>query len=460
MNKLLGIGAAFLLLHAPGLINNCWAQDDSTKVNTLSFSMNLMTHGEACGGGLPRGNDGLETVDDKSQFLYGRLRLNVDYDRKWVQAHAVIQNGAIWGNKNNQSLNLYEGWVKLEANCGLFTKVGRVALSYDDERIIGTNDFATAALSHDVLIVGYEGHGHQVHAILGYNQNGSNVYKSTYYDTTNGSQYYKSMQTLWYHYDVPKVPLGFSLLFMNVGLQAGYPLGHKRYDYEPAHSLAQQFFGGYVNYHPGFMTLECSYYKQKGRRVLIDPTGEYEGNMKVDAWMASAKATVKPADDYGFVLGYDYLSGDDYVPVIYGGKIGMPRHEVEKGFAPLYGSHTKFYGIMDYFYESAYINGFTPGLQKASIGGFAKPMSKLDCSITYHYLATATSLTDLNSTLGHAIELQASYKFSKDVSLSAGYTQMMGTETMDRLKQGSSSKQARWGWFSLVVSPSLFTAKW
>ena len=146
--------------------------------------------------------------------------------------------------------------------------------------------------------------------------------------------------------------------------------------------------------------------------------------------------------------------------MLYGGRFGTPRHEVVKGFSPLYGSRTKFYGIMDYFYESAYINGFTPGLQNAFVGIFGKPTDKLSCKATYHYLAVATDLDDLNSTLGHSIDLQASYKFSKDISLSAGYTQMMGTETMNRLKQGSSSKQARWGWFSLVVSPSIFKTKW
>ena len=87
-------------------------------------------------------------------------------------------------------------------------------------------------------------------------------------------------------------------------------------------------------------------------------------------------------------------------------------------------------------------------------------MSQLNCSATYHYLATATELTDLDRTLGHSIELQASYKISKDIMLVAGYTQMTGTETMDRLKQGNASKQARWGWFSLVVTPSLLTTKW
>lgn len=30
---------------------------------------------------------------------------------------------------------------------------------------------------------------------------------------------------MWYHYDVPKVPLGASLLLMNIGMQAGLPDG-------------------------------------------------------------------------------------------------------------------------------------------------------------------------------------------------------------------------------------------
>ena len=158
-------------------------------------------------------------------------------------------------------------------------------------------------------------------------------------------------------------------------------------------------------------------------------------------------------------MGYDYLSGDDYVAVPETGGIGMPYHDVERGFAPMYGSRAKFYGIMDYFYESAYINGFTPGLQNAFAGAYCKPNNKLACMATYHYLATATKLDKLDRTLGHSIDLQASYNFTKDISLMAGYTFMIGTKTMDRLKQGEGSKTARWGWFSLVISPSLFSTK-
>ena len=423
------------------------AQTDSTKANTLSLDLNYLSHGEIVRGGLPV--DGDEETEDKSHFLLGRLRLIVDYNRPGLAAHAIIQNSAVWGTSGDKALNLYEGWVKMTAKNGLFAQVGRIALSYDDERIIGTNDFAMAAQSHDVIRVGYEGYGHKVHAILGYNQNASNVYSGTYYE--GGSQAYKTLQTVWYHYDVPKFPLGASLLFMNVGLQSG----EKGSVYNPPSTEYQQMYGGYVNFHPRYLTLEGSYYKQTGK--FVNPAVMQAA--KIDAWMASVKATIKPSDNYGFTLGYDYLSGDDYVPMTYGGELGLPRHDVQKGFNPLYGSRAKFYGIMDYFYERAYINGFTPGLQNAFVGIFGNPVAKLNCGATYHYLAVATDLNKLNSTLGHSIDMKARYRFTKDISLTAGYTMMFGTETMDRLKQGNGSKTARWGWFSLVVSPSLFTTK-
>jgi hypothetical protein len=437
-----------LLLAATG----CWAQTDS--LNTLSVGLNFLTHGEVCGGGLPRGEEGEAPSSDHSSFLLGRTRINIDYERQGLQAHAVIQNKAVWGTSGSTDLKLYEGWVKLAARCGLFAQVGRVALSYDDERIIGPNDFAMAALSHDVLRVGYQGYGHQLHAILAYNQNSENVYRDTYY--RDGSQFYKTMQTVWYHYDVPKIPLGVSLLFMNYGLQAGEnDPNASNYKSNPAHMVQQQMFGGHVKFHPKYLTLEGSYYRQKGMEVNEDM---YAG--KIDAWMASAKATVNPTDRYGFVLGYDHLSGDDFVPVPYGGQFGLPRHEVNKAFSPLFGSRVEFYGMMDYFYKSAYSHGFSPGLQNLFGGVSGKPVSKLDCSAVYHYLATATKLDKLNRTLGHAIELEATYTFTKDIALTASYTLMIGTETMDRLKQGDASKYAQWGWFSLVISPSLFTTKW
>lgn len=412
----------------------------------FTFGFNYLAHGEICRGGLPKSKTA--DVGDYSNFILGRLRLNAAYRRGALEAKAVIQNKAIWGSQGNLTLDLYEGWLKLCAPWGGFVQLGRIALNYDDERIIGSNDFAMASKSHDVLRLGFEGYGHQVHAIFAYNQNGSNVYTNTYY--VDGAQLYKTMQTLWYHYDIPAFPLGASILFMNVGMQSGVP-GDK--NNKPSIQY-QQLLGGYLKFAPRYLQFEASYYRQWGKTVndAMHPA-------PIEAWMASAKATVNLTPHFGLKLGYDYLSGDDYVPVPPPGTMGLPQHLVYKGFTPLYGSRTQFYGIMDYFYQSAYINGFTPGLQNAYFGIFGHPLSlfieqddRLFCAATYHYLAVATDLTDLDRTLGHSVELEVSYRFSNRVSLALGYTQMIGTETMNRLKQSTDSRNVRWGWLSLVIN--------
>ncbi len=418
------------------------AQTAETK-NELSLSVNLKTHGETRGGGLPRDfYSDVKPDKDGTAFIMNRTRLTADYKTHLIDAKVTLQNQASWGDKNNSNVTMYETWARIKAPCGLFGQLGRMELAYDDERILGPNDFAMAKLCHDVLRVGYEGHGHQVHAILAYNQNNDYQNKGSYY--ANGAQPYKIMQTLWYHYDVPKIPLGASLIFMNIGMQSGE-------EHKDAHNEYQQLLGAYLTYAPHFMKAEASYYRQMGH-------DEY--GIKIEAWMASGKVTIKPADHYGITVGYDYLSGDDFVPVLQPGAIGLPRHEVIKGFTSIYGSHHKFYGIMDYFYESAYSQGFTPGLQNAFIGGYFKPNDALSLRATYHYLATATKLINLDKTLGHDVDLEASYRFTKDISLTLGFSYMAGTDTMNQLKQGLTNKSVRWGWFSLVISPRLFATKW
>ena len=426
------------------------AESDSVSVKKNEFDLGLdfLAHGEIVRGGLPVTRN--KQDENQSNFLLGRTRIILGYKRQRLETRAVLQNLAVWGTEKNMEIGLYEAWAKMTAKIGVFGQVGRVALSYDDERIIGTNDFAMASLSHDVVIAGYEGHGHKVHAIFAYNQNESNVYKSTYYN--DGAQNYKTMQTVWYHCDVPKFPLGVSLLFMNVGLQSGKP----EESYNPPTTEYQQMYGGYLNFHPKYVRFEASYYRQAGK--IVHP--HYKAAAKIEAWMVSGKATITPSKYYGFVAGYDRLSGDDYVPVIYGGMAGLPFHAVNKGFTPLYGSRTKFYGILDYFYESAFINGFTPGLQNAYIGGTYRPLKNLSLNASYHYFATGIKLEDLNRTLGHEIDLEASYRLFKDVQVAAGFSYMTGTETMRRLKQDNGDGSLRWAWLSVNIAPRLFSAKW
>lgn len=423
---------------------------DTTAVqkNELSIDLQFLTRGESRYGGLHTDNVFLAEDENEdgnaaqSNFVMARTRLAINYKRDWLEARFTPQHSGVWGQSGKGVLNLYETWVKLNARNGLFVQVGRVGLSYDDERIIGSDDWAMASQSHDVLRLGYEGHGHKVHVILAYNQNADVVNDGgSYY--VGGAQPYKTMQDIWYHYDFPRLPLGASLLFMNIGMQGDEIVGYK--------SMFQHLLGGYASFAPKRWKTELSYYHQFGKN---------ESGMKIDAWMASAKASFTPAPNYGFTVGYDYLSGDKNFAVPPKGSIGMVRHEVLKGFSTVYGAHHKFYGAMDFFYVSTYLNGFTPGLQNAFIGAFYKPIKGLRIDASYHSLATATKLTDLDMFLGHEFELQASYNISPDIRLMAGASLMSGSKTMERLKRDTSKNTLRWGWISLSVNPRIFSKKW
>ena len=409
--------------------------------NQVDVNLNMLGRGEMRFGGFTEG-----TEENRAQFLMERTRLSLGYKRPYIEAKVTAQHSGIWGQNGKGSFNLYEAWAKLTAKNGLFAQMGRQVLSYDDERIIGSNDWAMAALSHDVLKLGYEGYGHKVHGVFAFNQNAENITGGTYY--ANGAQPYKMMHTLWYHYDIPKVPLGFSLLFMNIGMQGGEKDGIG--DNEP-HNRYQQLLGGYVSYKPGKLSAEASYYHQIGRS---------EQNAKIDAWMASIKAQYQITRQVGALAGYDYLSGDDYFVVRSHGGLGLVQHKVIKYFNPVYGSHHKFYGMMDFFYVQNFHDGFSPGLQNLYAGATYSPVKGLKLSATYHYLAMATSLKGIKKTLGHDLDVEASYQVLKDAKVALGFSYMASTETMEKLKRVEENEDLKWAWFSLVISPRIISKKW
>lgn len=417
---------------------------DGQKKNQFILKLDMLGHGEIRDGGFTGLDD--ESADNSAQFLMERTRLSFEYKRPQLEAKVVPQHVGIWGDRSKGDFNLYEAWAKLSTKFGLFAQMGRQILAYDDERIIGSNDWAMASLSHDVLRLGYEGHGHKAHVIFGFNQNAENVTGGTYY--VDGSQPYKVMHTAWYHYDVPKIPIGASILFMNIGMQGGKKDGKEA---DAPHTRYQQLVGGFLSFNPGILSAEASYYHQMGRN---------EDNAKIDAWMASIKTQVQVSKKVSVVAGYDYLSGDDYPYVRPKGMIGMARHDKIRYFNPVYGSHHKFYGMMDFFYVQAFSDTFSPGLQNLYAGANYSPIKGLDITGTYHYMAMATTLKDINKTLGHDIEIEASYQVMRDAKVSLGFSYMVGTETMQKLKRADNGNNLKWGWFSLVVSPRLFTTRW
>lgn len=407
--------------------------------NVFNLDAQLMTRGELRAGGFKADSLDSERV---SHFALGRYRIIADYQRSWLNVRLTPQYTGVWG-QGSAGVVLYEGWAKMQSKKGLFVKIGRQELTYDDGRIIGNDDWTMTAPTHDVLKLGYDGESHKVHLLAAYNQNAENIDNGVIY-YSGGLQPYKTMQTLWYHYDTPKKSFGISLLGMNIGMQNA--------DQEHPITYYQQLVGTYMSFRPKYWSLEGAFYYQMGKE---------EHGMNIDAFMASAKLNVKPSVNYILFAGYDYLSGDKYFNVPPDGGIGLVFHDKARGFNAIFGSHHEFYGAMDFFYLSNYVGGFTPGLQNLYFGGNIKPVSGLSINAAYHYYAIATDLDYVNTkTLGHSVELASSYAFNKAVSVSAGYTFMKGSETMELLNKVSEKRQLHWAWLMMTITPKLFTSTW
>ncbi|MBR1803750.1 MAG: MtrB/PioB family outer membrane beta-barrel protein [Muribaculaceae bacterium] len=436
LTKLVGMSCLAALLTVP-----TWGQvPDDEHPNQLTIDASIMARGELRFGGL-RDEGGIK--DDDARFILERTRLGIDYARKWLEVRISAQHSGVWGQQGKGSINLYETWAKLTARNGLFAQVGRQELNYDDERILGRNDWAMAANTHDALRLGYEGHGHKVHVIGAYNQKSESTNGGTTYTTTSGAYPHKSLLAAWYHFDFPRWPLGVSVTFMNVGMQSPF-------DENPTTQF-QQLLGGYVTFKPHRWSIEASYYRQMGKDEFKTP---------ISAWMAALKANYTPHEQWRITAGYDYLSGDNNPVVPMPGTIGLARHTKVQGFSTVYGSHHKFYGAMDFFYLSAFYGGYTPGLQNFYIGARYAPIKPLTLDASYHYLATASKVSEADRSLGNELEFSVSYAIMKEVKLSAGYSYMNGTSTLQRLQRSEGKSRLHWAWLMLTVNPRIFSIKW
>ena len=408
--------------------------------NEFSLDAQLVTRGELRVGGFKPDDLGKERI---SRFAQGKYLVTASYQRSWLEVKLSPKFSGVWGQASS-GISLYEGWAKMQSKGGLFVKIGRQELNYDDGRIIGNDDWTMTAPTHDVLELGYEGEKHKVHLLAAYNQNAENIDNGDVY-YSGGLQPYKTMQAIWYHYDMPKKLFGVSILGMNIGMQS-------EKDEEPQTTYYQQLVGTYLALRPKHWSLEGAFYYQMGKQ---------EHGMTVDAFMVNAKLNVKPSENYDLFVGYDYLSGDKYFAVPPHGGLGLVFHDKVRGFNAIFGSHHQFYGAMDFFYLSNYVGGFTPGLQNLFVGGNIKPVNGLSINAAYHYYAIATNLDYVNTkTLGHSVELSGKYAFNEAVSLSAGYTFMKGSETMELLNQVSEKRQLHWAWVMLSITPRLFATTW
>ncbi len=372
--------------------------------------------------------------DLPSSFISNRARVSMGYDNKFLSLGISGQNVTVWGSRpqieNKGDFMLNEAWAKLTHN-NLFAQIGRQQLSYDDDRILGTLDWNQSGRWHDVLKLGYEDYNNKLHLILGYNNTSESIHNGQYFA---GSQPYKRMQTLWYQYDT-KSNFNASFLLLNLGFESGTPatllqeaIGKTSY---------MQTLGTNASYKHNALNLMGTFYYQTGKNKAENSVAAY-------MWALKGAYAINPLFSLG--AGLDYLSGQD-------------DSDKSTAFDPLYGTHHKFYGSMDYFYASAYPNY---GLFDKHISLIVKPTNKLTLDVTYHHFSTTQDVAvgdSMKKGLGSEVDITFTYPILPYVTLQGGYSTMFGTEAFSVAKGGDYNRWQDWGWLSLNINPLIFKSK-
>jgi len=365
-------------------------------------------------------------------FIEQRSRLYIEFHNDKIDLMLAPQDVRIWGNtdqagKTDKALtNFQQAWAAYKFNSEQRFLVGRMELDYDNARILGNLDWAQQGRSHDLLKYEYNGKTSRLHLGAAFNQDNNkpepNKLTETYYTGLNN---YKSFQYAWLHKDFKKIYA--SLLVLNESRQ-----------YAPDTSYYMQTGGFYSQASFLPLVLTAEYYYQLGKNSV--------GATK-RAYMASLSAAIRASEQFKFELGADYLSGD---------KASTTSNEA---FDPLYGTHHKFYGYMDYFYV-----GNSHG-NKGLNDMFLKSSWLRDdwaLSLDVHRFAATAGIVDVqgnskNKYLGTELDLGFSYNLAESVNLKGGYSHLFYTSSMAVLKQVSQQNgQSSWAWLMLTVKPVIF----
>lgn len=389
---------------------------------------------------------GYSTLTDKDSdpagFASQRTRVNFNYSHDRVKMGISMQDVFIWGSQpqlfsTSNNVSVHQAWGQYFLSPSLSLKLGRQELVYDDERIFGNSNWQQQGRSHDVALLRYDG---MLRIDIGaaFNQNEKHL-SGTYYKLNN----YKMMQFIWLNTDIVE-NLNLSLLFLNNGYQYDYKVTENGVAHDASKNIFNQTLGGRLVYAPADLSVHASGYYTMGKDTKDRELSAYYVGLGLDYQMT---------DDWNAGLGWELLSGTDQKDMI-----ENPDGYKNKSFNPFYGTSHKFNGFMDYFNangnwaNSVGLNDLFASVQYSR--------RNFEINLTGHAFLTAADVIKdgnvdekMESYLGTEIDLTMSYKLSKTSNVVLGYSQMIGSETLQAIKGGNKDACNNWAYLMFTFKP-------
>lgn len=370
---------------------------------------------------------------DPALFTSQRTRLNTKYETEKYSFFVSIQDVRVWGDvkqlntTDKNGLAIHEAWGLVNFD-GFSLKAGRQEIVYDDQRMFGSVGWAQQGRSHDALVLKF-GKNFKLDVGLAFNQDQEALFDNTY--TTTGN--YKAMQYAWFNDKWGGVNASF--LFLNNGLQYIAPINSDNNEIRYSQTLGSHLK---FNITKGLSAAANLYY-QIGNDVV---------DRDVNAFLVGLDLGYKNSETWNFSLGFEVQSGNDY----------DGDASENKAFTPFYGTNHKFNGFMDYFYVGNHMN--STGLIDVFGKVGANLTDKSNITLFLHNFTSYGEIAeDVQKGLGTEIDLVYSHKFTKDVAIGAGYSQMFASEGLEILKNNFDGNSNNWAWLMLTIKPTLFTSK-
>ncbi len=368
-----------------------------------------------------------------------RTRIGMHFIRDKIDFNISIQDVHTWGLGNevisnnaalrHSGISMHEGWARVKFDSLHFIKVGRQPWVYEDQRLLSARNWNQHAVTYDGLLYRFRNKEWQLDAGLSYNNENADIFRKPY-----PSEQYRT--------------LNFLLLRKRIS--------------EDAYLSAMQFLSGkdginkphrtYIKYTSGvFLKYTINNYHSKYN--VYYQYGRNELNWKVNAWMLNIKNTIDlNQSDLSFNI--TYISGDDST---------SSRKKMENLFDLHYGKRHGFYGYMDHF-SNMEAGTNKAGLINLHLSFNNQSIKNVGLEAHYHYFSLAKPLfnkanQELSQSLGSEFDFIFRWEPLKNVILTAGYSFILPTGTMEYIQNLEDSEFSHWAFIMLNLKPVIFESQ-
>jgi hypothetical protein len=436
--------------------------------------------------------DGYQKIGDSTMKPYtdilGRTRISFDYKSEKIASCFSLQHAFVFGENNfsadtitKNTVNIFEGWFRYNFTKSFAFRVGRVVLSYDDQRVLGSSSWRQWGQTHDAVTLFWEVAGINYKGDFGFAIN--NMSPATSYLSSYNMKNYKYMGYLWeqkkFFNDKLKVSL-MAIVDVNqknstystkTTLETLYVVNgqdtigttvikntSKVYEYYPEVLYARATVGANVWYTWKNLMVNASGFLQ---------AGHYKDGRKLSAWMYSVNAAYQFVRFFKFQLGFDHLSGNNLSDT-------SEYKTTVHGFSTLWGTNHTFYGYMDMYATYLGQDALEEGLNDLWARATFSFSEKTSIEATYRWFTmpngylpfTPTKKIPLpyqavNKNLGSEVDLMFLYKILPNMELNAAYCLYFKTPTreiLDNIANGT-GRLGQYGYLMITYKPNFFTSE-